>query len=58
MDRRVTTQDISWFIDLDRNGQLDLDPPYQRRSMWSTRDRRFFLDTDLSGLPEPVDLSL
>lgn len=53
MDRRVTTQDISWFIDLDRNGQLDLDPPYQRRSVWSTRDRRFFLDTIFRGYPSP-----
>ncbi len=53
MDRRVTTQDISWFIDLDRNGQLDLDPPYQRRSVWSMRDRRFFLDTIFRGYPSP-----
>ena len=53
MDRRVTTQDISWFIDLHRNGQLDLDPPYQRRSVWSMRDRRFFLDTILRGYPSP-----
>ena len=53
MERRVTTQDISWFIDLDRNGQLDLDPPYQRRSVWSMRDRRFFLDTIFRGYPSP-----
>ena len=53
MDRRVTTQDISWFIDLHRNGQLDLDPPYQRRSVWSMRDRRFFLDTIFRGYPSP-----
>ena len=43
VDRRVTTQDISWFLDLSRNGQLNLDPPYQRRSVWSPKDRRFFL---------------
>lgn len=53
MERRVTTQDISWFIDLNRNGQLDLDPPYQRRSVWSMRDRRFFLDTIFRGYPSP-----
>ena len=53
MERRVTTQDISWFIDLDRNGQLNLDPPYQRRSVWSMRDRRFFLDTIFRGYPSP-----
>jgi hypothetical protein len=35
VDRRVTTQDISWFLDLDNNKQLNLDPPYQRRSVWT-----------------------
>jgi hypothetical protein len=54
MDRRPTTQDISWFLDLDRNGQLDLEPPYQRRSVWSPRDRRFFLDTIFRGYPSPA----
>lgn len=53
MDRRVSTQDLSWFLDLHRNEQLDLDPPYQRRSVWSPRDRRFFLDTIFRGYPSP-----
>lgn len=54
MERRVTTQDISWFLDLRRNKQLDLDPRYQRRSVWSPRDRRFFLDTIFNGYPSPA----
>jgi Protein of unknown function DUF262 len=54
MDRRPTTQDVSWFLDLDRNSQLDLEPPYQRRSVWSLRDRRFFLDTIFRGYPSPA----
>lgn len=53
MIRRVTTQDISWFLDLYNNGQLDLDPSYQRRSVWSPKDRRFFLDTIFRGYPSP-----
>lgn len=53
VDRRVTTQDISWFLDLDNNKQLNLDPPYQRRSVWSPKDRRFFLDTIFRGYPSP-----
>ncbi|QXE86376.1 DUF262 domain-containing protein [Geomonas nitrogeniifigens] len=53
MNRRVTTQDISWFLDLNRNDQLDLDPPYQRRSVWTPKDRRFFLDTVFRGYPSP-----
>jgi hypothetical protein len=38
MKRRPTTQDISWLLDLARNKQLDLDPPYQRRSVWTNKD--------------------
>ena len=53
MSRRLTQQDISWFIDLQEKGQLDLDPPYQRRSVWSPRDKRFFVDTILNDYPAP-----
>ena len=54
IERRVTTQDISWFLDLHANDQLDLDPSYQRRSVWSPKDRRFFLDTIFRGYPSPA----
>jgi hypothetical protein len=53
VERRVTTQDISWFLDLYSNDQLNLDPPYQRRSVWSPKDRRYFLDTIFRGYPSP-----
>jgi hypothetical protein len=35
-------------------GQLDLDPPYQRRSVWTLNDRRFFLDTVFKNFPCPA----
>lgn len=54
MNRRPTTQDISWFIDLHNNQQLDLNPPYQRRSVWTTKDRWFFLDTVFRDYPCPA----
>ncbi len=47
IERRVSTQDLSWFLDLDANDQIDLNPPYQRRSVWSPKDRRFFFRHDL-----------
>ena len=53
MSRSPTTQDVSWFLDLFDKGQLDLDPPYQRRSVWSPRDRRYFIDTILNNYPAP-----
>ena len=33
--------------------QIDLDPPYQRRSVWSVNDKRFFIDTILNNYPAP-----
>ena len=51
MKRRGTTQDISWFIDLRDNTQINLDPPYQRRSVWTRKDRLYFLDTIFNGYP-------
>lgn len=53
MARSLSTQDVSWFLDLNEKGQLDLDPPYQRRSVWSPRDRRYFIDTILNNYPAP-----
>lgn len=53
MKRQPTTQQITWFLDLYRNGQLDLEPPYQRKSVWSPKDRKFFLDTIFRNYPAP-----
>jgi len=53
MNRQPTTQQITWFLDLYRNQQLDLEPPYQRRSVWSAKDRKFFLDTIFRNYPAP-----
>lgn len=44
---------MSWFLDLNEKGQLDLNPPYQRRSVWTPKDRRFFVDTILNNYPAP-----
>ncbi|MER9871837.1 DUF262 domain-containing protein [Mesorhizobium sp. M0195] len=54
MERRVSTQDITWFLDLNRSKQLNLEPPYQRRSVWTANDRRFFLDTIFRNYPSPA----
>lgn len=54
MKRRPTTQDISWFLDLKDNNQINLNPSYQRRSVWTRKDRIFFLDTIFNGYPCPA----
>ena len=54
MHRRLTTQDLTWLLDLNQNNQLDLDPPYQRRSVWTRNDKQFFLDTIFRNYPSPA----
>lgn len=53
MKRRPTSQDISWFLDLNQRNQLNLNPSYQRRSVWTRKDRKFFLDTIFRDYPCP-----
>ncbi|MBE0427019.1 MAG: DUF262 domain-containing protein [Nitrospirae bacterium] len=47
-------RNIIWFINLYHDGQLDLKPPYQRRSVWTLKDRKFFLDTIFRNYPCPA----
>lgn len=54
MKRRSSTQDITWFLDLNEYKQLNVDPPYQRRSVWTPKDRQFFLDTIFRNYPSPA----
>ena len=54
VERRATTIDISWFLDLERNGQLQMNPPYQRKSVWTHKDKLFFLDTVFNNFPCPA----
>jgi hypothetical protein len=53
-NRTPNQQDLSWFIDMKTQGRLELDPPYQRRSVWTSKDKQFFLDTILNNYPCPA----
>jgi hypothetical protein len=52
--RRQTAQTIAWFWDLYRRGLLNLDPPYQRRSVWNNSYKQFFVETILLQYPAPA----
>lgn len=54
MNRTINFQTISWFWDLYNRDLLDLDPPYQRRSVWNQDYKDYFIDTVLNGLPAPA----
>jgi len=53
MKRQPTTYHLTWLLDLRKNKQLDLNPPYQRKSVWTPKDKRFFLDTIFRNYPVP-----
>lgn len=44
---------VAWFLEHNDRGQLELDPPYQRRSVWNDEYKRYFVDTVLRGYPSP-----
>ncbi len=54
MTRRHNFQTISWFYDLWTRKLLDLDPPYQRRSVWGQQFKDYFVDTVLLNYPAPA----
>lgn len=54
MQRRLTTQDLTWFLDLNGANRLNLDPSYQRKSVWTRADRQYFLDTIFNNYPSPA----
>lgn len=53
IDRKPTPQDVTWFLDMSNSGKLDLEPVYQRKSVWNNTDREFFLDTVINNFPCP-----
>src|ERR1044071_1973980 len=54
LERRTAPQTLAWFLDLHHAKQLDLDPPYQRLSVWNLSYRQYFIDTVLRNYPSPA----
>jgi hypothetical protein len=52
-ERRHNYQTVAWFWDQKLSGRLDMDPPYQRRSVWNQAYKDEFLDSVLMGYPAP-----
>ena len=52
--RRQNFQNIAWFLEIHQRGVLNLDPPYQRRSVWNQTYREQFIDTILLDYPAPA----
>lgn len=51
--RRHNFQSVAWLRDNYKRELLDLDPPYQRRSVWNQKYKDDFIDTVILGYPAP-----
>jgi hypothetical protein len=47
------TYNISDFVEWQNSGLLELDPDFQRRSVWPEKAKSYLIDTILRGLPIP-----
>ena len=46
-------QTVSWFYQRNREGSLILNPPFQRRPVWTLRQQSHLIESVLMGLPVP-----
>jgi hypothetical protein len=51
LDIKRTLFSVSDFLDWQRQGTLNLDPPFQRRSVWKPGAKSYLVDTVVRGLP-------
>ena len=53
MKHTATTHLISWFIERERDGNLTLQPGFQRRRVWTDRQKSNLIESILLQLPVP-----
>lgn len=53
MDFNSSEEAVSWFRDRYREGTLKIKPPYQRKPVWTARQKCYLVESILLGLPVP-----
>ena len=53
-DIKRTLFSVSDFLSWQKQGLLDLNPPFQRRSVWKAGAKSYLVDTVVRGLPTPL----
>jgi hypothetical protein len=53
MRHSSNSQSISWFQDQYRAGRLELRPPFQRKPVWTDKQRSFLIESILMDIPIP-----
>ncbi len=54
LDVEPTTYRVADFVKWQRDGTLNLHPPFQRRSVWNPASKGLLVDTVVRGLPVPL----
>ena len=54
VDIRKTQFAVTDFVSWQREGSLNLNPEFQRRSVWKPDAKSYFIDTVVRGLPAPI----
>ena len=54
IDIKRTLFSVSDFLDWQRQGALNLNPPFQRRSVWKPGAKSYLIDSVVRGLPTPL----
>jgi hypothetical protein len=49
----LTTKDVATLVQLEKSGQLKLQPEFQREGIWPTAAKSYFIDSILNGRPIP-----
>lgn len=49
----ATTHTIAWFWKRFQQGELELQPPFQRNPVWQEKQQAYLIDTVLRGYPIP-----
>jgi len=53
MNFSSTEHPVTWFRDRYREGTLEIKPPYQRKPVWTPRQKCYLIESILLGLPVP-----
>lgn len=49
----TTNHNIAWFVNRQKEAELELKAPFQRNPVWTARQKAYLIDTILHGLPIP-----
>jgi len=54
MDYKSSEQTIAWFKDRYLEENLEIKPPYQRRPVWTVKQKSNLIESILMRLPNPI----